>query len=385
MGIGLPLLLALAGQTAPQAAPLPIAVTESGLRIECTEAAPGDLAVRTPFGSLLLATDPVREVVDGAHQLEQMLALHRSGALDDLGLAQDLSTAGQLRALAEHAEAWITRDPEAVDAYLLLEAWGERIDPAPRDLAVDRRVDWLWDFAREGGWARTVLTGPRLRAEASAAHQARSERTVSIVRLRKALASRRPELRRVAAFVAGKQQEFSLRAPLLLASLEDPDPAARDGAAAAAAEVQPKAARDYWSRVLATGEPGLRRRAALDLGRHGGAEGMRVLVHVLACFGRGAGERFEFAGRDLFVVSTWDSGAQKLAGFDVNHLDRAFLTTDPTQEYMDVGSRFKVTKVDEALRDALLAALDLSAGERTGRDAARWLEWWLDNRAVRRP
>jgi hypothetical protein len=378
-------LLCPAVQTAPQAAPVPIAVTESGLRIECLGAEPGDRRVITPFGECSLPTDPVAGILDGAAQLEQLLALHRAGTLDDLGLAQDLSTAGQLSALAEHAAAWALRAPEAVEPYLILEAWGERLDPAPRELAREKRVEWLWERALDRDWARAVLAAPRLREEVSAAYQARSERTVSIVRLRKALRSDEPQHRRAAAFVAGKQQEFSLRAPLLLASITDESPAARDGAALAAQQVQPKAARDYWSRVLSLGEPSLRAQAALDLGRHGGREGMRVLIHVLAAWDKSSGDRFDFARREIFVVSNYDSNAHDLSGYDVNHLDRAFTTADPTREYLDLGSRFKVTRYDERLRVVLLEALDLWAGERTGRDAVQWLDWYLEQSAVREP
>lgn len=378
-------LLSPAAQTAAQAEPVAIAVTESGLRVECLAAEIGDRRITTPFGELSLPLDPVAGLLDGAHQLEQLLALHRKGALDDLGLAQDLSTAGQLSALAEHARTWALREPLAVEPYLILEAWGERLDPAPRELAREKRIEWLWERALERNWVETVLVGPRLREEVSAAYQARHEQTVSIVPLRKTLRSREPQQRRVAAFVAGKQQEFSLRAPLLLASLTDPSPAARDGAAQAAQSVQPKAARDYWSRVLAVGEPSLRPQAALDLGRHGGREGMRTLIHVLAAWDKPSGARFEFAGRDLFVVSNYDSNAHDLAGYDVNHLDRAFTTTDPTREYLDLGSRFKITRYDEELRASLLEALDLWAGERTGRDAVQWLDWYLNETGARRP
>jgi hypothetical protein len=378
--------LAAAVQTAAQAPPVPIAVTASGQRVELSAAAEaGDRQVATPFGEWMLAADPVVEVVDGAKQLEQLLVLHRSGALDDLGLAQDLATAGQLRALAEHAAAWAARDPQRVEPYLILESWGERLDPVPRETPRERRVEWLWDRATGDDWALAVLAAPRLRQEVSAAYQARSEVTVSISRLRKALRSRNPQHRRAAAFVAGKQQEFSLRAPLLLASLEDRSPAARDGAARAAGEVQPKAARDYWSRVLAVGEPARRAPAALGLGRHGGDEGLRMLIHVLACWDQRTGVRFEFAGREIFVVSNYDSNAHDLSGYDVNHLDPAFTTADPNREYLDLGSRLKVTRLDEALLAALLEALDAWAGERTGRDAAAWIRWYLEDPAAPRP
>ncbi len=383
----IPALLALAAsfQTSAQAVPVPIAVTRSGLRVECQGAKPGDLLLRTPLGNFSTPLDSVREVVDGAAQLESLLALHRAGTLDDLGLAMDLSTAGQLTALAEHAAAFAERNPESVQPYLILEAWGVRLDPIPRELPSERRVDWLWEKVLGKDWATSVLCGVRLREEVSAAYQAPSERVISISGLRKGLRRSQPQVRRVAARVAGKQQEFSLRAPLLLASLEDASPAARDGAALAAGEVQPKAARDYWSRVLALGEPSLRAQAALDLGRHGRGDGIKVLIHVLAAQGKPAGTHFEFGGRDIFVVSNYDSNAHDLSGYDVNHLDRAFSTADPNREYVELGSRFKVTRYGDTLREVILEALDLWAGEKTGRSSEQWLDWYLQSYAPTHP
>jgi hypothetical protein len=112
---------------------------------------------------------------------------------------------------------------------------------------------------------------------------------------------------------------------------------------------------------------------------------MRVLIHVLAAWDKSSGDRFDFARREIFVVSNYDSNAHDLSGYDVNHLDRAFTTADPTREYLDLGSRFKVTRYDERLRVVLLEALDLWAGERTGRDAVQWLDWYLEQSAVREP
>jgi len=383
-------LLCPALQTAAQLAPVPIAVTESGLRVESRDAAVGDRHVATPFGELSLPLDPVASVIDGAAQLEQLLALHRAGTLDDLGLAQDLSTAGQLTALAQHLENWAQRDTLVVAPYLILEAWGERIDPAPRELAREKRVDWLWDRALDRDWTQAVLVGPRLREEVSAAYQARSEQVVSISRLRKALRSSQPQQRRVAAFVSGKQQEFALHGPLLSASLSDPSPAVRDGAASAAQQVHPKASRDFWARVLAVGSPSLRAAAALDLGSNGGLEGMRTLMHVLAAWDKPSGASFTFAGRSISVISNYDSNAHDNPAFDAQRLDPAYPNTVPARryldrEYVDVGSRFKVTRYNETFQKVLLEALDLWAGETTGRDAEAWLTWYLDKYGAQRP
>ena len=46
-----------------------IAVTKSGMRVQCTaETTVGARRIQTPYGSLLVATDPVAEIVDGTRQ-----------------------------------------------------------------------------------------------------------------------------------------------------------------------------------------------------------------------------------------------------------------------------------------------------------------------------
>lgn len=376
-------LAAAAPQTTVQRPAILVAVTESGLRLECEGAALGDRSIRTPFGLYASAADPVVAVEEGGAQLETLLALHASGVLDDLGLAQDLSTAGQLTALAQHARTFTLNEPDRLEPYLLLETWGARLDPVPPDLPREKRVAWLWDRVLERDWSRTVLAAAWLRGEVSAAYQTRSERVVSITDLRQALRSRLPAERRAAALIAGKQQEFSLREPLLTASLADSSAAAREGAARGCSEVQPQSSLDYWSRNLANGVPENRARAARNLGAYGGLGGLRVLVHVLAAADRPNGDRFTFAGRDIYVVSHSDAGVLDLSGYDRYQTQRVILPSDPEKEYLNLGSRFKVTRVEPELTAELLAALDAFSGERTGRSPAQWLTWYLDNHVPR--
>jgi len=376
------LLLAAAWCAAPQTAverpAIQISVTASGARVESLGAQIGDREVRTPFGHLSLALDPVAALEDGGRQLEQLLALHASGVLDDLGLAQDLSTAGQLTALAQHCERYSLTGPN-LEAYLLLEAWGERLDPVPRDLPREQRVAWLWKRVMEDNWIQTVLCAARLSAETTAAYQASSERVVSIVDLRRALRSKRPAQRRAGGVIAGKQQEFNLLEPLMSGSLDDGDAAGADGAARGCAEVYPAASLDYWSRLLAHGERGERLRAARHLGAYCGRSGLKVLTHVLAAAGHGNGDRFEYAGRDIFVVAREGDDPFDFRLYDNQYADKLLTPSDPQREYVDLGSRFKVTRVEPDLTAALLAALDLWAGERTGRSREDWLVWYLQN------
>lgn len=370
---------AASAQTAVERPPIRIAVTESGLRIECIEAAAGDSSIRTPFGLYSTPTDLVAAVEEGGAQLETLLALHAAGVLDELGLAQDLSTAGQLTALTEHARTFALRTPERLEPYLLLEAWGARLDPVPRELPREKRVAWLWERVMDDDWSRTVLAAAWLRNETSGAYQTASERVVSITDLRRALRSRRPAHRRAAALIAGKQQEFSLREPLLSASLADPVAGARDGAARGCSEVHPQSSLEYWSRNLATGLQADRVHAARNLGSYGGAGGLKVLVHVLAAADHAAGDRFQFAGREIFVVSNASAGAGDLSGKHRNPADQVLLPSDPEKEYVSLGSRFKVTRVQPELTAEILAALDDWSGERTGRSPQDWLAWYLES------
>lgn len=370
-----------AAQTAAQAQPVPIAVTQSGLRVECQDAAVGERSIRTPFGLLSVPTDPVAELTDGGPQLQRLLALHDAGDLDDLGLLQDLSTAGHLRALADHARAFAQRDPSRLEPYLALEAWGARLDPVPRELARDRRIAWLWERVNEGRWHETVLTAARLREEASEAFQAPSEQVVSIADLRRALRKPTAQHRRAAALVAGKQQEFSMREFLLLHSLTESDAAARDGASWAAGQVHPQVARHYWARNLARGDDAARSNAAFALARNAGPEGLKILMHVLAAHDRHTGERFEFAGREVWVVAESDSFVRGLKDYDLNRPENDLRLPATDRDYVDLGSTFKVTRYREDFTWVLLQALDQWAGERTGRTPAAWLAWYLENYA----
>lgn len=371
-------ILLAAPQTAVERPAIQIAVTESGRRVESLQAKIGDREILTPFGRFPIALDPVAALEDGGVQLEQLLALHASGVLDDLGLAQDLSTAGQLTALAQHCERFALTSPR-LEPYLLLESWGARLDPVPRELPRERRVAWLWERVMEDSWIQTVLCAARLREEATAAYQAASERVVSIVDLRRALRSKRPAQRRAGGCIAGKQQEFNLLEPLMSGSLDDANAAGADGAARGCAEVHPAASVDYWSRMVAHGERGARLRAARHLGAYCGKSGLKVLTHVLAAAGHPNGDRFQFAGRDIFVVAREGDDPFDLRLYDVNYTDKLLTPSDPQREYVDLGSRFKVTRVEPELTAALLAALDLYAGELTGRSREDWLVWYLAN------
>ena len=283
------LLAAALAVLAQDAVPSPvIAVTRDGVRVEAIEPQVGDLTLRTPLGSYLTARDPVVEVVDGGPQLAAMRGLEADGTIDETALLRDLSTAGQLGAMVALAGSLHDRDPGMLLPYQVLETWAARVDPVPREVDRDDRVAWLWKRVRKGDWAEAVVAGRRLLDEVSAGTTVSNDRVLLISDLRDGLEDRRPWVRRAAAQVAGQQQEIGMRERILPLSLEDPDPAARDGAAWAADQIHPFGARQYWARNALRNVGGLRESAAMNLGRYSGDEGARVLVHLLSAWDKRA-------------------------------------------------------------------------------------------------
>ena len=380
-------LVVLTQDTGPQIA---IAVTRDGARVEAVSPQVGDLTLETPLGRLLTARDPVVEVVDGAAQLEAMRGLRADGTLDDVALLRDLSTAGQLSAMLALAEELHARDPGMLLPYEVLESWAARVDPVPRSVDRNDRVAWLWMRVKKADWPEAVVAGWRLLEEVSAGSNVSNDRILLLSDLRDGLDDRRPWVRRAAARVAGRQQEVGMRERILPLSLEDPNPASRDGAAWGAREIHPWGARQYWARNVLRNVGGLRESAALNLGRYGGDEGARVLIHVLAAWDKRPPARFDFAGRRIWVVQEAERDAHRLASPSMAdpRQDPHFPATphsDLEREYIDLGTYVKVTRYGESLRVALLEALDLYAGQNTGRDAEAWLRWYLEERPADTP
>jgi len=381
----------LLGAQAPEPPSLPIAVTKSGLHVQCTvDTHVGDRSILTPFGKLLVATDPVAEIKDGSRQLQDLDSLHRQGLIDDETWLRDLSTAGQLEALERNAAKLVEESPQLLYPYELLEAWGHRLDAVPDKVRYEDRVAWLWDAAMDATPVRTLMYGARLHDEISTSELAQSDRRLVISKLRKGLRSRVGARRRVAALIAGRQQEFSLRETLLLASLRDPEEVARDAAAIATNEVDPREARQYWVRNLSNGREGDRELAARNLGRYGGKEAIRALIYVLSAWERPSLKRYEFDTRSIWPVTTVDKGA-------IGSLNPTFVPSvapssqecgSPSggsgyqqaladeQEFLDRGTTLRVGKYGEGLYTAILEALDGTVGERTGRSQEEWLHWF---------
>jgi len=360
---------------APQ---VPIAVLQSGQRVECVSAEIGDRELETPFGAFRCPTDPVVKILDGTQQRKDFRKLRSLKVLDDATWLHDLSTAGQLFELAAACQELLALDAQNIQPYEALERWGHQLDAVPARLDREQRVAWLWERAASKDFPQAVMAGAQLLDEVSQSSQAVNTRVISLRELRSALRSKSVVQRRTAAFVAGRQRQFSLREHLLELSISEPLEAVRTAAAAGAHEIHAHSARQYWVRNLARGGGAQRAAAAWNLGRYGGADALQALIHVLAADQHAPPERFLFAGRIIEVVSGVDRNALDLGGFnsEQQEVDLRHLSAD--LELLDLGSTFTVTKYGESLRAVLLEALDTWANNKSQRDTAAWLDWYLN-------
>jgi len=67
-----------------------------------------------------------------------------------------------------------------------------------------------------------------------------------------------------------------------------------------------------------------------------------------------------------------------LAGYNPEKLEVDFRHLSPDLEFLDLGSTFTVTRYGESLHILILEALDTWAGEKTDRDTAAWITWYLE-------
>lgn len=359
-----------------QSPSLPVAVTESGMRLQCVDAEVGDREIHTPFGLYRNATDPVVRIVDGSRQVEDFRRLRDAGIVDNGTWLQDLSTAGQLDELVRASQEFLALEPQRLEPYLILETWGQRLDPVPSGIDRRDRVAWLWDQVQREKFPTSLLMGAKLVHEVSASSSARHGRIIALSDLRKALRSPDVVARRIAARIAGRQQEISLRETLMEASLFDAVEAARDGAAEGVHGIHAQSARLYWLKNLARGQAAAREHAARNLGRYGGADGLRSLLHVLAASDSPAGTRLSFSGRRIQVVRKVDRDARDLIAIDSDLAEAEDRIMTPDSAFLEFGATLEVTQFGESLQTAILEALDTWAGHRTGRPTSAWFDFY---------
>ncbi len=382
--MGLLLAAALVVLQAPDA-PTHIAITRDGVRIEAVEPTVGDLTLRTPFGVYSTPLDPVVEVVDGSAQLAGLMELHENGFLDDEALLHDLSTAGQLTALADRAAKLQASNPYTMVPYEVLEFWAQQVDPVPSDSSQDDRVPWLWEQAIDRDFVPAVIAGWRLPLEISSGSVVSRHRNITESTLAKeGFDSPRPWARRTAAFVAGWQYSPLLREHLLERSLADTHLAVRNAAAISCARTMAHAARQFWVMNLMRNDGLPRESAALNLGSFGGPEGKRALLYALSAWDQDAPERYEYNGRKIWLRKEflrelgrisdkrhhYHPGQTAIEGWGNNYL----FAPDAEHERIDLGTRLKISDYDAGFTSVLLDALDLSVGKETGRTPVTWLK-----------
>lgn len=361
-----------------QAPQRPIAVTQEGVHIQCIGAEIGDREIQTPFGLLRNSMDPIVAIVDGGKEVIELRKLHQTGALDDASWLRDLSRAGQLEELARASLEVLALEPQAILPYHLLESWGRRIDPVPAKVLVENRVAWLWREANRKDFTAAVLAGAKLTDEVSASSSENNDRKVSLSDLRKSLRSSSALRRRIAAHVAGRQRDFSLRETLLKASLEDPAEAARDAAAMGAHALHAYSARSYWVRNLMQGKADLRMASAFNLGNYADADGLHSLMTALSAWEHRLGEEYNFAGRRLQVVSSVNRNALDIPGYSPEQEDVNIKHLSPNKALLDFRDIVQVKAYGEDQRGILLEALDLWAGKATERTPDDWMKFYLE-------
>lgn len=361
-----------------QAPQLPIAVTQDGVQVQCISAEIGDREIQTPFGLLRNAMDPVVSIIDGEKQVLELRQLRKAGTLDDASWLRDLSRAGQLEELSRASLEVLALDAQAILPYRLLESWGRRLDPVPSKVLVQDRVAWLWRESNRNDFTVALLAGARLQEEVSASSSENNDRKVSLSDLRKSLRSNSTLRRRVAAQVAGRQREFSLREALLEASLLDGTEAARDAAAQGAHTLHPYSARFYWTQNLMQGKEEVRLASAYNLGSYAQADGLHSLMTALSAWEHRLGQEYEFAGRSLHVVSTVDRNALDIPGYSPDQEDVNVQHLSPNKALLDYRDIVQVKRYGEDQWSFLLEALDLWAGRTTERSQGDWMKFYLE-------
>lgn len=325
------LALAPAAQAVPPAPDTALlAMTRDGVRVEVVQApAVGALEVRTPWGLLRTPLDPVAVVLrtpraapwrmelaaDPGHDLGPSIdALASDGRLGEL-LAMWQMLDERVRAVepgaresldaAELAE-YERRREELLRATRALESWGTRLDPLPGDLTRAERVEELWDLTRQAPGPAALLPGTRLLDEIILGQGGVGDLQLSLTALRDGLRASNPCVRRVAAKISGKEliSEPAQNAMVLVASLEDEHPVARDGAADGSVRVWPDLAREYWTDTLLRWREPFRTRAAWHLVDHLPFDAAAPLVAALASEDVRPGQRVEVNEQITITVVT---------------------------------------------------------------------------------
>ncbi len=360
-----------------------IAMTESGLQIEAAaQVASGALEVDTPFGLYRTATDPVKLSFERRRDQTWKASLRIRDTATLLEAIETMRDNGQISALIEIADAAMRRNqPQEIRAALRgLESWGAKLDPVPKGMTQDERVQWLWERTREvSGPAKLLLAG-RLAAEVMPAGNGVGERQLRQVELQKVLRDGDVLMQRVAILVieAQRMSDPYLGAQVLMWSVYG-HPITRDIAARTAPLIRPLSTREYWVRALLRASDSLREVAAQNLAWEMPDYAPKAFAILLAASGKRAPSRFKFADHSIQVV------VDRREPRNLLQLEVAMETSggELQGEYLENASVIKVCKLPEALRDQMLRYLVGIANDEQERTLEQWLEWYT--KRVKKP
>ena len=353
------LLLLLPLLLAPQH---PVAVLRSGDRVPCTEVTQvGDYLIETPYGRLAGATDPVVELVDPAKELQMLAGVRQS---DFSAWVERVSARGMVGELLRALESTELAPADRDQALRALEDWGRLLDPLPRKLEADDRVDWLWKRLEKADDGRGALLTGRLLAEIPAGNAPVKQR-VGLADLRRALRGKDPLMRRAAAEVALHQLETDLVLPLAAVSLEEKDPQVHLAAARSLLGIDEDRALGRWTLALLRGEDADQRiRAAENLGRSNSPKAVAPLMMAVASASRSPG-RFVFFGRQISLVTDFDVEVASAAAI-----------ANPVTSVVSEGQMLEVRLVSTFVSRSAMQGLRRLTGADPGPAERDWIRWY---------
>lgn len=362
---------------APERSPVWLAVTRSGVRVEALERPErGARELPTPLGLFRTPSDPVEAAVDARAEAEDLRKLRQVSGWALQPWLSGASGGGFLTELCAGAAEILKgrSETEQLQVVRALESWGESLDPVPAKVPMERRVDWLWDEIRRAEPARAALLCARLVAEVQPGIAMASTAGLSVSEISRALdEDGEPLLQRAAARAAGRQHllEIQLLERLFLQSLEG-HALARDGAAEAIARISTPDARVFWTAAVFRGPEDQRLVAAWHLARYGGSEAAEALVLALSAAGRRPPERWRLREHELQVVV--DRTKPRLPQREE---ELGVPSHDPVRDVSVV----KITTVGAELAAELPRALAALTGGGSERNAAAWIEWYVQQGA----
>ncbi len=316
------LILAVAQTPAAQAVPAEaqrsvVAMTKDGIRLEVSAApAVGDAEVMTAYGRYFTPLDPVAVVLALPKRDLWRNELKADPTMSMLPVISSTNGDGRIYDLIEMADTlehlWRTtkddklklqRSKEINAVSNALWKWGQRLDPVPKGLDQDERVEWLWKRLRKTEGPEALLSGGRLLEEVVQARGGVGRRQVSITELSRAIGEKNPYIAHSAARIAAFQHvmDVALGSYILSNSIAHEHPAAREGCAIGIAQLYPNHARLYWADTLFGAEDDYRIIAAWHLVNHLPKQADGPLVAALAATTTTASRQITVGGLTLRV------------------------------------------------------------------------------------